>query len=63
VIGRELTPAENRRRLQLLRADESRGAQGQPAAKTASGLCPECTKEPGVSGGRCYLCRARSMQP
>ncbi len=25
-------------------------------------LCPECSAEPAVDGGRCIICRGRSMQ-
>jgi len=36
---------------------------GKPPARTAEGpkLCPECRVEPSVYGGRCWLCRGRSM--
>lgn len=28
----------------------------------AEKLCPDCKVEPAVSGGRCIVCRGRSMQ-
>lgn len=73
----ELTPAENRRRIARLRA-EAIGGKGSNAAGNRKGgeaskgkrgfarkdgpACPECGLEPAVRGGRCFTCRARSMQ-
>lgn len=63
--GQELTPADNRRRLQLLRAGVVLGKRNRRDDFDRFGgrLCPECGKEPSVSGGRCFLCRGKSMQP
>jgi hypothetical protein len=36
---------------------------GKPPARAGEGqkLCLECGLEPSVNGGRCWLCRGRSM--